>query len=497
MSQYPYYGNQQPGGGAPYGQPPGSTQPPNAGMKPGFPAPPPSAAGFGAGGYAAPPTGQMPPPPSAAGFGGPPTGAMGAPPSNAYGGAPMQPNPGPPSVPKPSVQFFSVAGGNPTPSVPSNAGPPASSFGAMPPPPSGMNQQWGTQPGVPPLSQPTGQVALPGGAAQFYPAQGGVPHMSPTPGAATPGAYGVNMAPPPSGLPGAPPTMGGVPPPPSGVPGMPGMAAPPTGMGMPPPPTGMGGLPPPPVVEYPGSQYGAPPAHSMVGIPSAFGSMGNMEQPGMGMGMGGMGMSTTPGIGGAATPGHPGGDQQLGDQALGGAAPLPTLQEIDLTIQCDPAFMRATVSRLHVSQATANASRIPLGVVCRPMAGDEGITNEKIDVVDFGSTGIVRCKRCRAYINPFVSWVDNGRRWRCNICGMLNDVPTSYFSHLDNNGLRRDRAQRPELSKCSVEFVAPGDYMVRPPQPPVFFFVIGKYAYVVHLCLIASKSPVALYYLRC
>jgi protein transport protein SEC24 len=55
---------------------------------------------------------------------------------------------------------------------------------------------------------------------------------------------------------------------------------------------------------------------------------------------------------------------------------------------------------------------------------------------------------------------------------MLNDVPTSYFSHLDQNGQRRDKNQRPELSKCSVEFVAPGDYMVRPPQPPVYFFVI-------------------------
>ena len=30
-----------------------------------------------------------------------------------------------------------------------------------------------------------------------------------------------------------------------------------------------------------------------------------------------------------------------------------------------------------------------------------------------------------------------GRRWRCNICGMLNDVPTPYFSHLDGNGQRR------------------------------------------------------------
>ena len=44
---------------------------------------------------------------------------------------------------------------------------------------------------------------------------------------------------------------------------------------------------------------------------------------------------------------------------------------------------------------------------------------------------------------------------------MLNDVPSSYFSHLDANGQRRDRDQRPELAKASVEFIAPGDYMVR------------------------------------
>jgi protein transport protein SEC24 len=55
---------------------------------------------------------------------------------------------------------------------------------------------------------------------------------------------------------------------------------------------------------------------------------------------------------------------------------------------------------------------------------------------------------------------------------MLNDVPSTYFSHLDQAGHRRDKDQRPELSRCSVEFVAPGDYMVRPPQPPVYFFVI-------------------------
>jgi protein transport protein SEC24 len=69
---------------------------------------------------------------------------------------------------------------------------------------------------------------------------------------------------------------------------------------------------------------------------------------------------------------------------------------------------------------------------------------------------------------------------------MLNDVPSSYFSHLDAKGQRRDKDQRPELSHCSVEFVAPGDYMVRPPQPPVYFFLIDVSEAAIHSGMITS-----------
>lgn len=81
-------------------------------------------------------------------------------------------------------------------------------------------------------------------------------------------------------------------------------------------------------------------------------------------------------------------------------------------------------------------------------------------------------KRCRTYINAFVTFLENGRRWRCNICSQLNEVPAPYFCHLDEDGRRRDRDTRPELSQGVVEFVAPSEYMVRPPQPPSYFFVI-------------------------
>lgn len=36
---------------------------------------------------------------------------------------------------------------------------------------------------------------------------------------------------------------------------------------------------------------------------------------------------------------------------------------------------------------------------------------------------------------------------------MVNDVPTSYVCHLDQDGCRTDKAQRPELSQAGVELV--------------------------------------------
>eukprot|EP00921_Rhytidocystis_pertsovi_P012141 GHVQ01019654.1.p1 GENE.GHVQ01019654.1~~GHVQ01019654.1.p1 ORF type:complete len:681 (+),score=54.96 GHVQ01019654.1:1136-3178(+) len=85
---------------------------------------------------------------------------------------------------------------------------------------------------------------------------------------------------------------------------------------------------------------------------------------------------------------------------------------------------------------------------------------------------VVRCKRCRSYVNPFVQWEANGRRWLCNMCEYLNDTPQFYYKPLGEQGKREDRYERPELCLGSVEFIAPPDYMVRPPQPPTYMIVI-------------------------
>ena len=129
---------------------------------------------------------------------------------------------------------------------------------------------------------------------------------------------------------------------------------------------------------------------------------------------------------------------------------------------------------LRTSSRSRATERPPCGAT-HPMCAvhpSPTLPRGQVPIVNFGSSGVVRCGRCRTYINAFVQFADGGRRWRCNVCGKLNDVPADYFCDLDGEGKRRDRMERSELHMGTVEFVAAAEYMVRPPQPPVYLFVI-------------------------
>ena len=57
------------------------------------------------------------------------------------------------------------------------------------------------------------------------------------------------------------------------------------------------------------------------------------------------------------------------------------------------------------------------------------------------------------------------------MCSMLNPVPQLF----DWDAVRNqpgDRWARSEINHSVVEFVAPTEYMVRPPQPAVYVFLI-------------------------
>ncbi|OVA19902.1 zinc finger protein [Macleaya cordata] len=137
---------------------------------------------------------------------------------------------------------------------------------------------------------------------------------------------------------------------------------------------------------------------------------------------------------------------------------------------CHPRYLRLTTNAIPNAQSLLSRWHLPLGAVVHPLA--EALDGGEVPTVNFGPLGIVRCRRCRTYVNPYVIFTDGGRKWRCNVCSLLNEVPGGYFANLDASGKRIDVDQRPELTKGTVEFVAPTEYMVRPPMPPTYFFLI-------------------------
>lgn len=68
--------------------------------------------------------------------------------------------------------------------------------------------------------------------------------------------------------------------------------------------------------------------------------------------------------------------------------------------------MRSTSDRVLNNPQLFKESQIPYGIIVKPF-GDLP-SGEEVPAVSFKNDPIVRCKDCRAYINPFVRWLDNG-----------------------------------------------------------------------------------------
>ncbi|GIY60339.1 protein transport protein Sec24A, partial [Caerostris extrusa] len=83
---------------------------------------------------------------------------------------------------------------------------------------------------------------------------------------------------------------------------------------------------------------------------------------------------------------------------------------------------------------------------------------------------IVRCRNCRTYINPFITFIDQ-RRWKCNLCFRVNDLPEEFLYDPSSRSYG-DPARRPEIKNATIEFIAPSDYMLRHPQPAVYLFLL-------------------------
>ncbi|MCO5596334.1 hypothetical protein L7F22_050395 [Adiantum nelumboides] len=134
---------------------------------------------------------------------------------------------------------------------------------------------------------------------------------------------------------------------------------------------------------------------------------------------------------------------------------------------CSPRYMRCTLSQIPCSGDLLANSGMPLALMVQPLALPHPM-EEPIQVVDFGENGPVRCIRCKAYINPFMRFIDQGRRFKCSFCGQTNDTPRDYHCNLGPDNRRRDVDSRPELSRGTVEFVATKEFLAGTPLNKVF-----------------------------
>ncbi|XP_005655059.1 protein transport protein Sec24A isoform X2 [Sus scrofa] len=142
--------------------------------------------------------------------------------------------------------------------------------------------------------------------------------------------------------------------------------------------------------------------------------------------------------------------------------PVPNLHEDIQKLNCNPELFRCTLTGIPQTQALLNKAKLPLGLLLHPF-------KDLVQLPVVTSSTIVRCRSCRTYINPFVSFLDQ-RRWKCNLCYRVNDVPEEFMY----NPLTRvygEPHRRPEVQNATIEFMAPSEYMLRPPQPPVYLFV--------------------------
>ncbi|XP_068702636.1 protein transport protein Sec24A-like [Montipora foliosa] len=143
--------------------------------------------------------------------------------------------------------------------------------------------------------------------------------------------------------------------------------------------------------------------------------------------------------------------------------PIPNLASDLPKRSSDPSVLCCTLNAVPETKSLLTKSKLPLGIHLHPFRD-----LQNLPVIH--STVITRCRSCRTYINPFVTFTD-ARRWRCPMCFRVNEVPEEFCFDPQTRQYG-DPSKRPEIRNATVEFIAPSEYMLRPPQPSVFLFLL-------------------------
>ncbi|XP_037062986.1 protein transport protein Sec24B [Peromyscus leucopus] len=144
-------------------------------------------------------------------------------------------------------------------------------------------------------------------------------------------------------------------------------------------------------------------------------------------------------------------------------APVPNLSAELSKLNCSPDSFRCTLTSIPQTQALLTKAKLPLGLLLHPFRDltVKCILTTRVPVHVHGLQTSLFPKD--------VCLLECG--WKCNLCYRVNDVPEEFLY----NPLTRSYGEphkRPEVQNSTVEFIASSDYMLRPPQPAVYLFVL-------------------------
>ncbi|CCE64366.1 hypothetical protein TPHA_0H01600 [Tetrapisispora phaffii CBS 4417] len=152
---------------------------------------------------------------------------------------------------------------------------------------------------------------------------------------------------------------------------------------------------------------------------------------------------------------------------------------------CDPRLLASSMCTIPAEESLREATKLPLGLTVQPFT--RTIPTEEISVIKLNNStvtpsiltenyevGPLRCRRCRAYLNPHFQFTFDSAVI-CNICNVKMKLANEQVAPIDVDGKRSDYSIRPELFKGCVDFEVPSLYNAIPDKetlPLHYLFLI-------------------------
>lgn len=115
-------------------------------------------------------------------------------------------------------------------------------------------------------------------------------------------------------------------------------------------------------------------------------------------------------------------------------------------------FARSSCMMVPESASNLSKSEFKFSVVFTPFA-EQTEKEETVSVADKRESPILRCERCRCFVNPGFQFKENYQKYVCNMCDLEGSVPFGCF----DLSAKMD-AQYPETKFGVYDFIVPDSY---------------------------------------